>query len=237
VTALVPGAGTYNFVMGTTSNTATSFSSKEGANPPQLVVVTGAGGATATFTPTATPPSCTVPSGVSAFNPEVSAADPVCELFTGLRGEYYDEMNLSGYMVVRYDAAPLSFNWGTGSPVAGIDADTFSARWTGTVQPTSSGTYTFYAVVDDGVRLWIDNQLVIDAWTDGAKTASGSINISSGINHALKLEYYENTGSAAVRLEWQGPGSPTRSLVSSLLTPPGVPGSNGTGIMGITTLP
>ncbi len=56
VTALVTGAGQYNFVIDTTSNTATSFSSREGANPPRLIVITGGSIiVTATATPTRVP--------------------------------------------------------------------------------------------------------------------------------------------------------------------------------------
>jgi hypothetical protein len=64
----------------------------------------------------------------------------------------------------------VDFNWGTGSPDPSIAADNFSARWTGQVQPVSTQAYTFYTVSDDGVRLWVNNQLVIDNWTDHAPT-------------------------------------------------------------------
>src|SRR5438552_17283530 len=81
----------------------------------------------------------------------------------GLRAEYFDNPDLTALKAVRTDAS-VNFNWGGQSPVAMIGADTFSVRWKGQVVPAFSETYTFYTQSDDGVRLWINGQLIIDDW-------------------------------------------------------------------------
>lgn len=71
---------------------------------------------------------------------------------TGLTGQYYDNMDFTALKVTRTDPT-VNFDWGAGSPVAGVGADTFTVRWTGQVQPPANGTYTFTTASDDGVRL------------------------------------------------------------------------------------
>ena len=71
---------------------------------------------------------------------------------TGLVGSYFNNTTLSGTAVlVRTEA--VNFNWGTGSPGAGVNADNFSVRWTGTVAAAASGNYRFQTNSDDGVRV------------------------------------------------------------------------------------
>src|SRR5262249_9631783 len=108
----------------------------------------------------------------------------------------------------------ISFNWGSGSPAAGIGADLFSARWTGQVQAVESGTYTLRTWSDDGVRLWVNGQLVINNWTDHAPTYdTGTITLQAGQRYAITLEYYERSGGAVVQLEWMRPGQGAFALV------------------------
>jgi len=120
----------------------------------------------------------------------------------GWRGEYFANMYLSGApALVRYDNV-INFNWGTGAPASGLPADRFSVRWTNQVR-FDAGTYTFYATADDGVRLWVNDVLIIDQWRDGgARTHAATRTLGAG-THALRLEYYENTGEALVQLRWE----------------------------------
>jgi type IV pilus assembly protein PilY1 len=77
----------------------------------------------------------------------------------------------------------------------------FSVRWTGNFD-LAAGSYIFSATADDGVRLYVDGQLVIDKWIDeGATTYTASVPLVAG-THEIKLEYYENWGDAVVRLSW-----------------------------------
>src|SRR5688572_11078881 len=78
----------------------------------------------------------------------------------GLRGEYFDNRDFSAPKLTRVDPT-VNFNWGTGSPDPAIGSDTFSVRWTGRVSPRYSETYRFYTTSDDGVRLWVNGQLLI----------------------------------------------------------------------------
>ena len=75
---------------------------------------------------------------------------------TGLAATYYDNADFTGTTVARTDPT-VNFDWGVGSPAPAIGVDTFSARWTGQVQPQFTETYTFYTQSDDGVRLWVNN--------------------------------------------------------------------------------
>ena len=87
---------------------------------------------------------------------------------TGLAATYYNNADFTGTTVVRTDPT-VNFDWAMGSPAPAIGVDTFSARWTGQVQPQFSETYTFFTQSDDGVRLWVNNVPVVNNWTDHAR--------------------------------------------------------------------
>lgn len=141
---------------------------------------------------------------------------------TGLLGSYYSNQlkTFNGLpTLVRTDAV-VNFNWGTGSPDPSISTDSFTVRWTGAVQPVFSGVYTFYTVTDDGVRLWINNQLVIDSWVDqGGVERSGSIALVGQQRYNLRMEYYENTGGAQASLSWSSPSVAKAIIPQSQLYP------------------
>jgi hypothetical protein len=126
---------------------------------------------------------------------------PASVSITGWRGEYYGNMDLIGTPQVR-DDAQVSFDWGTGSPIAGIPADYFSARWTRQLS-FNAGTYLFHVRVDDGARLWVDGQLVIDQWHNAtSQTYTAQVNLAQG-THDVRLEMFERTGLASVSLWWE----------------------------------
>lgn len=126
---------------------------------------------------------------------------------TEWQGEYYNNTSLSGTPIVRNDAA-ISFDWGAGAPMGGINADYFSVRWTRNVYFPTSGTYTFYATVDDGVRVWVGGSLIIDKWYPQSRTThSGSIYLAAG-TYPVKVEYFEQAGVAVCIFNWTGPGAP-----------------------------
>ena len=99
---------------------------------------------------------------------------------TGLTGQYYDNSDLTALTMTRTDAT-VDWDWGSGSPGGGIASGTFSIRWTGQLKPSVTGDYTFYVNSDDGVRLWVNNSLVIDNWTDHT-AASESAGVSTGVS-------------------------------------------------------
>ncbi len=134
-------------------------------------------------TPTATPFATTTPG------------------ITDWRGEYYNNTTLLYPPVFVRNDTGIDFDWGRGSPGAGIANDRFSVRWTRSVY-FAEGTYRFLATSDDGVRVWIDGDLVIDEWRDSsAVTYTAERRLGAG-NHSLRVEYYDNTQSASIRFWW-----------------------------------
>ena len=97
---------------------------------------------------------------------------------------------------------PLDYNWGTGSPAPGvINPDIFSARWEG-VFSFDAGSYAFNVISDDGVRIYVDGTLVLNGWQDGYKQQASSLyGIGQG-QHRVRVDYYERTGDALVRVWW-----------------------------------
>jgi RHS repeat-associated protein len=131
-----------------------------------------------------------------------SAVSPVPSTGAGLKGHYFPSRDLSGIPNIRVDGT-VDFNWGTGIPLAGVPSDNFSVRWTGNLQPKYSGHYSFHTISDDGVRLWVDNQLIINNWTDhGSTENSGSVALSAGKKYNIVMEYYERSGQSVAKLYW-----------------------------------
>jgi autotransporter-associated beta strand protein len=125
---------------------------------------------------------------------------------TGLKGEYYDNMDFTGFKFTRTDPQ-IAFDWGTGSPSNSMAADTFSVRWSGLLLVPETGTYTFSTLNSDGVRLYLNGVPVIDDyvvqtthWKDGAP-----VNLTAGQWVDLQMEYFENAGAAVAKLKWTGP--------------------------------
>jgi len=134
--------------------------------------------------PTDTPPPTTPP---SAALPERWS------------GEYFSNPALVGDPVLVRQDRSIDFDWGTGSPDAGIPADGFSVRWTGELW-SSGGGYAYYLIVDDGARIWLDGQLLIDAAPAVlGQTYSSQVLLSEGA-HSFRVEYFEAAGQARIRL-------------------------------------
>lgn len=128
---------------------------------------------------------------------------------TGLLGEYFDNLGFDQRFIARVDPL-VSFNWGQGAPAAGMGADTFSVRWTGQIEARFSELYTFRTWSDDGIRLWINDQLVINEWNDHAPSFhTGTIQLDAGVLYDIRMEHYENGGFAVAELQWS---SPSQSL-------------------------
>lgn len=137
-----------------------------------------------------------------APTPQPTATPVPGIVITDWRGEYYNNRNLSGDPVLIRNDIAVSYDWGLNAPASELPADNFSARWTQQLD-FSAGVYRFYTRVDDGVRLWVDGNLLIDEWRETAPTTySRDIYLTSG-QHTIKMEYFEATGGALAVLSWE----------------------------------
>ncbi len=140
----------------------------------------------------------------------------------GLTAEFYSDQLMTFTnppTLVRTDAT-INVDWDNGSPDSLISSNHFTARWSGSIQPQFSETYTFYADTDDGVRLWVDGKLIVDAWLDQPKTEwSGSLPLIAGKKYPITMEYYESGGGAVAQLFWSSPSSLKAIVPQSQLFP------------------
>ena len=112
------------------------------------------------------------------------------------KGEYFANMYLEGYPTyVRNDYA-IDFNWGTSSPAPGIPNTNYSVRWTRTLD-FESGDYRLYARSDDGIRVFVDDSLVIDAWYDSSGDRTHTTDLYLSGHRRLRVEYYQHLGGRA----------------------------------------
>ncbi|MCC5642546.1 PQQ-dependent sugar dehydrogenase [Nostoc sp. CHAB 5824] len=149
---------------------------------------------------------------IDRAQPSISASASVFSQGNGLKAEYYDNIDFTNLKQTRTDPT-VNFNWGLGSPDPSIGAETFSVRWTGQVEAKYSETYNFYTTADDGVRLWVNGQQIINKFVDQSATEySGAIALVAGQKYDIKLEYYENTYNAVSRLAWSS-SSQTKEII------------------------
>jgi len=126
----------------------------------------------------------------------------------GLLGIYFNTTNFGGATVMRLDPT-INFDWHEQSPMFGVPRDSFSVRWMGQIEAPTTDAYTIYFGSDDGGRIYLDEQLVVDHWArhDYAKT-NVTVNLKAGEKHKLKLEYFNSIGMARVKLFWSTPTMP-----------------------------
>ena len=130
--------------------------------------------------------------GASSVNAQTASA------WTGF---YFNNKNLQGSPVFTRDDPNLDFVWGSGGPGGGIAGTNFSVRWLRWVYLDKAGNWTFTTITDDGVRLFVDDNLVIDQWRDQNPTAHATtLNLTLGF-HLVKMEYYNAEGTAEARLQ------------------------------------
>jgi hypothetical protein len=148
---------------------------------------------------------------------------------TGLRGDYF---NVSSFATPAppnaYSNAPIltrldgviNFDFGIGSPAPGVVSnDFFTVIWSGQVLPLGAGTYSFFTTTDDGVRLWVAGQLLIDQWVAQPPT-SVTNSIALGTNKAdIVMEYFERGSGAVAKLSWFTTGVNPQIIPQSQLFP------------------
>ncbi len=147
---------------------------------------------------------------------------------TGLTGLYYTNASSTYTNPVNFNATNLffttndafiDFSWGPAlSP--NLSNGNYTVRWTGQVEPQYSETYVFETRTDDGVKLWVNDQLLIDRWqTQSATTLTNAISLQAGVRYNVVMEYFNRGGSARARLSWYSPSQPKQVIPSSRLYP------------------
>lgn len=115
----------------------------------------------------------------------------------GLKGEYFNNQELEGTPALVRNDRHVAFKWGEDSYINGGPVDHFSIRWTGYFVPKLSGDYKFYSSADDGVRLYLDDERVIDDWQRHAETLDTyARRLEAGHPYKIRLEYFEAVGTA-----------------------------------------
>ncbi len=146
---------------------------------------------------------------------------------TGMTGNYYNQSrSFEGSPDLQRTDAEVDFNWGGGSPDDAINPDNFTIRWDGQLLPPFSGQYTLYVVADDGVRLYINNTLLIDAWVPQAATEySVSRSFTKDQLYDVRIEYFEDGGDAVIQFLWEHEFLPRQAVPGSQLFPVSVTGN------------
>ncbi|NJC31970.1 beta-glucosidase [Xanthomonas arboricola] len=139
----------------------------------------------------------------------------------GLTGEYFKGRALAGQPVLTRIDPRIAFRWDRNAPTddavgrgelqadRALAKDDFSVRWHGQLLPPVSGTYELQIAADDGVRLFLDGKLLIDRWSEAPRMRGGnaSVALEAGKAYDLRVEYFEATRDAGVRLAWRMPGA------------------------------
>lgn len=147
------------------------------------------------------------------------APDDVAVETGGFRAEYYARTDLTRLRLVRVDRR-VDFDWSMSAPSPMIPREAFSARWTAILRPRTSEEHTFITETDDGVRLWVDDELLIDDWnTHGTMENRATIRLAAGADYVLRMEYFNGAGAGVSRLSWSTPTMMRERVPPSVLSP------------------
>jgi len=108
-----------------------------------------------------------------------------------------------------------------GSPGCGIEKSYWNARWEGQLESLFSETYTIYLTMDDYGKVWVDNQLLIDAWKSGSqgKTFSANFDLKAGNKVPIRVDFAQGVGTASIKLEWESDSNPRELIPQAQLFP------------------
>ncbi len=154
-------------------------------------------------------------------SPTATPTPPTQSSNVGIRTDFFDDRKLSLFVGSRIDTQ-VNFDWGSSKPFAGLySPDNFSVRFSGFITPPVTDTYTFIVEHNDGVRLYINNDRVINDWNDGAaESTSTNKKLTAGVPYPFMLDMYDKTDMAKVILRWKGKKFPERLVPASVFTQP-----------------
>jgi PA14 domain/K319L-like, PKD domain len=239
-TTPVVNAGSDQVLLSPGTATLTGTATDDGnPAPPQLTTTWSLvnGPAAVTFsaatalTTTATfPAPGTYTIRLSAFDGQAASSDDLTVVVgapagsgTGLLAQYFNDAGSGVYFtalaLTRTDPA-VDFDWASAAPDPAVQTDNFSVRWSGQIQAPVTGTFTFTTTSDDGVRLYVNGQLLIDNWTDhGVVQNSGTIALVADQKYDIRMDYYDHGQLATARLSWSYPGQTLQVVPQWVLYP------------------
>ena len=169
---------------------------EEGWVDRRLVDVKGSAGAIPVVTPAPTPnPLTPAPTSLPTATP-----GPPPPAAQGWQVAYFANANLEGSPVAYDDVPAINFNWGYGSPNPAVPVDYFSARYERLLN-LQQGYYRISALADDGVRIWVDNELLMDEW-HGATGTQYVVSRWLAGTHQVRVEYMELVGLASIQFSY-----------------------------------
>jgi hypothetical protein len=139
----------------------------------------------------------------------------------GLKGEYFDNPDLTGTPVLVRTDPGVDFAWGTTGPGAPLPGTGYSVRWSGDLEAAFTETYTIYVYADDGVKLWFNGELLVDKWfgqETGSPTYGVKVPLEAGQRYPIVMEYFFNSGSAVAELSWESPRTPLQTIPAGALS-------------------
>jgi len=132
-----------------------------------------------------------------------------------IKAEYYNGTNFEKYVGSNF-VSNIDFFWNHESPIKGLNPNKCSVRYTGQIHTSKSGTYTFSARVDDGIRVWIDDILIMSNWKlNDVGYAKGEIDLIAHKNYNIKIEYFNALLEAEIRLLWTLPDDENQSWLTN----------------------
>ncbi|MEM9540273.1 MAG: PA14 domain-containing protein [Cyanobacteria bacterium P01_E01_bin.42] len=133
----------------------------------------------------------------------------------GFKADYFNNQTLSGGPVLTRIDETINTDWGYGTPAPDVvNPDHFSARWVGTIIPEYTESYTFTTTSSDGIRLWIDDEKIIEDWNDTPISKSASKDLIAGKRYNIRVEYYEISSGATAILVWSSPSQAKEAVVA-----------------------
>jgi len=138
----------------------------------------------------------------------------------GFKAEYFNNKELQGQPVLVRTDEQINFDWSRGRPAPEVNEDGFSVRWTGKFTPPEAGQYQLGAMADDGVRVYLDGQLLVDAWTGNQasqiRTVMKEVTLEAGRAYDVRIEYYEDIRNAIAKFFWSFPRFTERIMAEAV---------------------
>jgi beta-glucosidase len=135
----------------------------------------------------------------------------------GLIGAYYNNIDLTGSPAVTRNDQQINFSWTLYPPDSKLDLDFYSVRWNAQLIAPKSGTMELGLKGNDGFRLYVNGQLLIDQWTKtGFSTKLIPIKVEAGKTYPIQVEFKEPNANAHIQLVWKVPTKQTVAFAEAI---------------------